>query len=128
MNSAADQFGRASMNRAKRGIYVGKQVMSGHNVSFSNRRTKRTFMPNVQTKTYYSKLLNREIKLRVTTKAMKCIKKAGNFDKFIMEKEHLTHDSEIAAKLREEMKQTLKQQPDLQANFKPKWSTKSSYY
>mmetsp|Transcript_11031 Transcript_11031/g.13796 ORF Transcript_11031/g.13796 Transcript_11031/m.13796 type:complete len:124 (+) Transcript_11031:302-673(+) len=103
MNGAMDMLGRAAMNRAKRGIYVGKQVRFGNNVSFSKRRTRRTFQPNVQTKTFYSKILDREIQLRVTAKAIRCIQKAGNFDTFILEKEHLTQDSDIAQKLRKEM-------------------------
>ena len=32
---------------------TGKGVMSGNNVSFSMRHTKRTFKPNLQKKTFY---------------------------------------------------------------------------
>mmetsp|Transcript_2875 Transcript_2875/g.3284 ORF Transcript_2875/g.3284 Transcript_2875/m.3284 type:complete len:126 (-) Transcript_2875:2185-2562(-) len=110
MNSAAEMFGRGAINRAKRGIYAGKTVRFGNNVSFSKRRTRRTFKPNIQTKTYYSKILDREIKLRVSTKAIRCINKAGNFDTFILQKDHLIADSEVAQQLRKEMQKTLNKQ------------------
>jgi len=73
-------------------------------------RTRRTFKPNIQTKTYYSKILDREIKLRVSTKAIRCINKAGNFDTFILQKDHLIADSEVAQQLRKEMQKTLNKQ------------------
>ena len=32
---------------------TGKKVVSGNNVSFSNRKTKRKFLPNLQTKKFF---------------------------------------------------------------------------
>lgn len=32
---------------------TGKMPMSGHNVSHSNRKTKRKFLPNIQTKKFF---------------------------------------------------------------------------
>ena len=39
---------RAVMNRADRGLYGGKEILFGNNVSHSMRHTRRTWKPNVQ--------------------------------------------------------------------------------
>ena len=65
--------------------------------------TRRTFKPNVQRKTFFSDILEKKVKLNVTTSAIRCIDKAGGFDKFIINSTKLTRDSDIATKLRSEM-------------------------
>jgi large subunit ribosomal protein L28 len=49
----------------------------GHNISFSHRRTKRRFDPNVQRKTYYVPSLRRSVTLNVSAKGMKVIDARG---------------------------------------------------
>ena len=49
----------------------------GHNISFSHRRTKRRFDPNVQRKTYWVPSLRRNVKLNVSAKGMKVIDVRG---------------------------------------------------
>jgi large subunit ribosomal protein L28 len=49
----------------------------GHNISFSHRRTKRRFDPNVQRKTYYVPSLRRNVTLNVSAKGMKVIDVRG---------------------------------------------------
>ena len=49
----------------------------GHNISFSHRRTKRRFDPNVQRKTYYVPTLRRNVTLNVSAKGMKVIDVRG---------------------------------------------------
>ncbi len=49
----------------------------GHNISFSHRRTKRRFDPNVQRKTYYVPSLRRNVTLQVSAKGMKVIDARG---------------------------------------------------
>jgi large subunit ribosomal protein L28 len=49
----------------------------GHNISFSHRRTKRRFDPNVQRKTYYVPSLRRNITINVSVRGMKVIDKRG---------------------------------------------------
>jgi len=39
---------RAFMNRADRGLYAGKEILFGNNVSHSQRKTRRRWLPNVQ--------------------------------------------------------------------------------
>eukprot|EP00297_Palpitomonas_bilix_P014465 CAMPEP_0113867550 /NCGR_PEP_ID=MMETSP0780_2-20120614/483_1 /TAXON_ID=652834 /ORGANISM="Palpitomonas bilix" /LENGTH=138 /DNA_ID=CAMNT_0000852509 /DNA_START=77 /DNA_END=493 /DNA_ORIENTATION=+ /assembly_acc=CAM_ASM_000599 len=79
------------MGRAKRGLFGGKDVMTGNNVSFSNRKTRRTWKPNVQTKAFFSDTLQRRITFRVTTYAMRCIDKAGGIDNYLVK----TKDEEL---------------------------------
>ena len=49
----------------------------GHNISFSHRRTKRRFDPNIQKKTYYVPSLGRKVTLNLSAKGIKTINKKG---------------------------------------------------
>ena len=49
----------------------------GHNISFSHRRTKRRFDPNVQRKTYWVPSLRRRVTLNVSAKGIKVIDVKG---------------------------------------------------
>ena len=49
----------------------------GHSISFSHRRSKRRFDPNVQRKTYYVPSLKRSVTLNVSAKGMKVIDVRG---------------------------------------------------
>lgn len=51
----------------------GKQ--HGHNVSFSQRHTKKTWKPNLQTKTLV--IDGRKVKVKVSTNAIRSLKKKG---------------------------------------------------
>lgn len=54
---------------------TGKGKQYGNNVSFSLRRTKKTWKPNLQTKTV---LVNgKKVKLKVSTQAIRTLKKKG---------------------------------------------------
>ena len=48
---------------------------SGNNVPFSKQKTKRTWLPNVQQKRLHSETLGESVKLKLTTRALKTIKK-----------------------------------------------------
>ena len=54
---------RYRSNRSRRGLYDGKDIRSGNNVSFSMRSTKRKFKPNVFKKRVY-RLVLRSFKYR----------------------------------------------------------------
>ena len=58
---------------------TGKRPISGNNVSHSNRRTRRRFLPNLQKKKFYIPELDKWITLKITTKAMRTINKLGLF-------------------------------------------------
>ncbi len=56
---------------------TGKRPMSGNNVSHSNRRTRRRFLPNLHAHRFWVESENRWVKLRVSTKGMRVIDKKG---------------------------------------------------
>ncbi len=56
---------------------TGKAVMAGNNVSHSNRKIKRRFLPNLQEHRFLVPSENRYIKLRVSHKGMRTIDKLG---------------------------------------------------
>jgi large subunit ribosomal protein L28 len=56
---------------------TGKKVMVGNNVSHSNIKTKRKFVPNLQTKKFFIPEENKWVTLKVTVAAMRTIDKKG---------------------------------------------------
>ncbi|MDB3906450.1 50S ribosomal protein L28 [Crocinitomicaceae bacterium] len=56
---------------------TGKSVMVGNNVSHSNRKTKRTFRPNLITKKFYMPEEDQYITLKISTSALRTINKKG---------------------------------------------------
>ena len=51
--------------------------MAGHNVSHSNAKTKRRFLPNLHNHRFWVESENRWVKLRVSTKGLRIIDKNG---------------------------------------------------
>ena len=56
---------------------TGKHSISGNNVSHSNRKTRRKFHPNMQTKKFYMPETGEWITLKVSTSAIRTIDKIG---------------------------------------------------
>ena len=56
---------------------TGKKVIAGNNVSHSNKKTKRKFYPNLQTKKFYIPEEDKWITLKVSTAAIRNINKKG---------------------------------------------------
>ena len=56
---------------------TGKKAMRGNSVSFSNKKTKRRFNPNLQTKRFFVPELKEWITLKVSTSALRTIDKLG---------------------------------------------------
>ncbi len=54
---------------------TGKGKQFGHNVSFSLRRTKRVFSPNLQKKTFT--LEGKKVTMTLSTQAIRTLKKKG---------------------------------------------------
>ena len=61
---------------------TGKRPMSGNNVSHANNKTRRRFLPNLQTHRFWVESENRWVQLRVSTKGLRIIDKSG-IDKVI---------------------------------------------
>jgi large subunit ribosomal protein L28 len=60
----------------------GPQV--GHKVSHSNIKTKRRFLPNLCNVTFISESLGRNIRLRVSTNALKSVDHNGGLDAYLL--------------------------------------------
>jgi len=56
---------------------TGKRPVVGNNVSHSNRKTRRRFLPNLHSHRFWVEAENRLVKLRVTAAAMRIIDKKG---------------------------------------------------
>jgi len=56
---------------------TGKRPITGNNVSHSNRKTKRRFLPNLQKKRFYIPEKDQWVTLKVSTSAMRTINKLG---------------------------------------------------
>jgi large subunit ribosomal protein L28 len=56
---------------------TGKRPITGNHVSHSNRKTKRWFYPNLQTKKFFIPETNEWVTLKVSTSAMRTINKLG---------------------------------------------------
>ncbi|EGF06857.1 50S ribosomal protein L28 [Neisseria bacilliformis ATCC BAA-1200] len=51
--------------------------MSGNNVSHANNKTKRRFLPNLQTRRFWVESENRWVRLRVSNAGLRTIDKLG---------------------------------------------------
>ncbi len=58
---------------------TGKRPVAGNNVSHSNRKTKRRFLPNLQKKRFYIPETDKWVTMKVSSKAIRTINKLGIF-------------------------------------------------
>ena len=63
---------------------TGKGVLSGNNVSHANNRTRRRFLPNLQETSLLSDLLGTDVKLRMSTRAIRTVERNGGIDAFLL--------------------------------------------
>ena len=56
---------------------TGKRTRTGNNVSHSNRKTRRRFMPNLHERRFWVASENRWVKLRISNAALRTIDKNG---------------------------------------------------
>lgn len=63
---------------------TGKAVLVGNKVSHSNRKSKRTFRPNLQNVSLYSNALGQYVTLRVSANAIRTVDFKGGLDNFLM--------------------------------------------
>ena len=67
---------------ARKCVITGKGVQVGHNVSHSNIKTKRRFLPNLQRVSVLSDTMG-PIRLRITAAAIRTIEHKGGIDAFL---------------------------------------------
>ncbi|KAF2107319.1 ribosomal L28 family-domain-containing protein [Lophiotrema nucula] len=76
---------RRLFKQAKRGLYGEQVIQFGNNVSpDSKTKTRRYWMPNVLSKSLYSVVLNKKIKLRVTSKVLSTMDREGGLDEYLL--------------------------------------------
>jgi large subunit ribosomal protein L28 len=56
---------------------TGKRPLSGNNVSHAHNKTRRRFLPNLQSHKFWVESENKWIRLRVSTKGLRIIDKNG---------------------------------------------------
>ena len=63
---------------------TGKGVLSGNNVSHANNKTRRRFLPNLQVTSLLSDILGREVRMRLSTRAIRTVEHNGGIDAFLL--------------------------------------------
>jgi large subunit ribosomal protein L28 len=91
---------RFRSNRSRRGLYDGKDIRTGNNLSFSMRATKRKFKPNVFVKRVYSEILDEMVRFHLTTSALRSIDKMGGLDNYLLTSPHVTSGEGLQVKKR----------------------------
>ena len=62
---------------------TGKGVLSGNNVSHANNKTRRRFLPNLQETKLLSDTLGQQVRLKLTTHAIRSIEHNGGLDAYL---------------------------------------------
>ena len=75
---------------------TGKGVLTGNNVSHANNRSRRRFLPNIQTVTLMSDSLHRSFRLSVSAHALRSVEHNGGLDRFLIK----SRDEELSLKAR----------------------------
>jgi large subunit ribosomal protein L28 len=89
---------------AKRCEMTGKGVQTGNNVSHSNRKSRRRFMPNLQQVSLISESLNQTVHLKISAAALRTIDHNGGLDNFLMK----THSAKLTEEARTLKKRIVK--------------------
>jgi large subunit ribosomal protein L28 len=61
--------------RSQLGLFHGKTKQYGNNVPFSKKKTRRSWLPNIQSKRLYSDALGETVRVKLSTRAIKTIRK-----------------------------------------------------
>ncbi|KAI3468253.1 hypothetical protein Pfo_024916 [Paulownia fortunei] len=119
--------GKVVMGRAHRGLYAGRHIQFGNRVSEDGgNKTRRTWKPNVQEKRLFSYILDRHIRVKVTTHALRCIDKAGGIDEYLLKTPYHKMDTEMGLYWKTKMEKMYEDlgemevvffSPDDEANF-----------
>jgi large subunit ribosomal protein L28 len=99
---------------ARRCELTGKGVLSGHNVSHANNKTKRKFRPNVSEVSVTSEKLDRTIRLKISKHALRSIDHNGGLDAFLV-KQKDDNLSVRARRLKREIKRATAKTVEAQA-------------
>jgi large subunit ribosomal protein L28 len=59
---------------------TGRKPVTGHKISFSNKKAKRRFLPNLQTKRFFLAEEDRWVTLKLTADSIRTINKRGLYN------------------------------------------------
>lgn len=90
-SSAILPLHRARPNRADRGLWGGAIKQFGNNRPKFGHRTRRTWDPNVHRKRLWSDILQRFVRINVTTRVLRWMDKVGGLDNYLLK----TRDDKI---------------------------------
>lgn len=69
---------------SRRCVITGKTPMSGNNVSHAQNKTRRRFLPNIQSTDLYSELLKKKVTLKVSAAGLRTIDHKGGLDAYLL--------------------------------------------
>ena len=81
---------------ARRCALTGKGVLTGNNVSHSNIKSRRRYLPNIQVTTLMSETLGESVRVKLAVSAIRTVEHRGGLDAFLMS----TKAAELPTELR----------------------------
>ncbi|MBO6520681.1 MAG: 50S ribosomal protein L28 [Rhodospirillales bacterium] len=85
---------------------TGRTVQTGNNVSHAMNKTRRRFLPNLQTTSLWSEALGENVRFRVTAYGLRTVEHNGGLDAYLMK----TGEDKLstnAARVKRRIKQAL---------------------
>ena len=73
---------------------TSKKPLTGNNVSHAVNKTKRRFYPNLHSVSFFSEVLGKKVKLKVSTRGIKTVEKNGGIDNYLLSLKNSKHTSE----------------------------------
>jgi len=81
-------------------------VMSGNQISHSNRKTRRRFLPNLREVAFKSDVLGANLTLKIAASTIRTVNKYGNIDSFLVNYRY-NKLTDVAKKLRHQITKKL---------------------
>ena len=69
---------------ARRCTLTRKGVLTGNNVSHANNKSRRRYLPNLQSRRLFSEALGETVRLRIAMSTLRTIEKRGGLDGFLL--------------------------------------------
>ena len=91
---------------ARRCELTDKGVQTGNNVSHANNKTRRRFLPNLNSVSLVSDTLGRSIRLRISASALRSVEHRGGLDAFLLK----ARDTDLSPNALKVKKEVLKAQ------------------
>jgi large subunit ribosomal protein L28 len=81
---------------ARRCTLTRKGVLTGNNVSHANNKTRRRYLPNLQSRRLFSETLGQSVRLRIAASTLRTIEKRGGLDGYLVQVTAAELDSDLA--------------------------------